>query len=172
MYAEISNNVIVQVVDDDAPITLGDGGDAIQYPGNWDKASLGLIKVVEPSYPDPAEYIVTGSTVELVDGVPTLVYQTTSATATSTTTAATSATLADAKTAQIAALTASCRATILTALADSSITDITSYRTACFAQLETLTAEVNAITDDSAAGIAAVQAIVWAAPAMTTSTGT
>ena len=48
------------------------------YPGNWDKPSVsGMVKVAETAKPDVTLNNVTGSHVELIDSVPTRVWDST-----------------------------------------------------------------------------------------------
>ena len=74
MYAEIIDGDLVQVVEDAAPITTADG---IQHSGNEPKGAIpNLVAVVDPGAPDPLAFLVTGTRVTLVDGVPTKGYST------------------------------------------------------------------------------------------------
>ena len=65
----ILNGNLDNPIEDTAQFTNARG---ITYPGIWDKSTLaGMVQVVETARPDPALNTVTGSTVILVNGVPT-----------------------------------------------------------------------------------------------------
>jgi hypothetical protein len=69
MWCEIISGAIVQTVQDTDPITTADG---MRYPSAWDKSTIpNLVAVVLAPPPDPAQFTITGSTVALVNGVPT-----------------------------------------------------------------------------------------------------
>lgn len=62
------------VIEDSAPWT--DPVTGTQYPGNWPKSSIsGFQSVVSTQPPDPSANAVTGCSVQLVNGVPTQVWQ-------------------------------------------------------------------------------------------------
>lgn len=51
------------------------GANGTRYPGNWDKSAVaGMVKAVETPMPDANLNIISGSAIQLVDGVPTRVW--------------------------------------------------------------------------------------------------
>lgn len=69
MWSEIVNGIIKQTVQDTDPIITSDGK---RYPAAWPKADIpNFLKVVPATQPDPTQFTITGSTVALVNGVPT-----------------------------------------------------------------------------------------------------
>ena len=73
LYAEIVNGVIRQTVSDGQPVRMADG---TQYPGNWPKSDIAGLTPVVMAAPPASDVTVTGSTVTLVNGVPTQELQT------------------------------------------------------------------------------------------------
>ena len=74
----IYNNDLTKPIADNASFNTPD----VKYPGNWDKSTVaGMIKVAETPRPDDALNAVTGSHVELVNGAPTRVWDSTPRTA-------------------------------------------------------------------------------------------
>ena len=71
-YSLVVNNSIILTVYDTDPVTV----DNTQYPANIDKSTIpGLVKVID-NIPDPTQYLITGSSITLVNNIPTKVYQT------------------------------------------------------------------------------------------------
>lgn len=68
----IYNGDLANPIADDAPFK---GSDGTKYPGNWDKSGVAKMeKVVETPKPDASLNVVTGHSIQLVDGVPTRVW--------------------------------------------------------------------------------------------------
>lgn len=75
MYSEVISGKILQTVSDNAPVTTQDG---TQYPGSYPKADIpNLVKVTDPGAPNPSLDTLNSTDYAMVNGAPTVVYNTT-----------------------------------------------------------------------------------------------
>lgn len=122
-FAEVVDGVLKQVVDAAAlSIVVTSSGE--QYPTGFPKEYIpNFVTVVDPGIPDPTKFTVTSSEVDMVSGVPTVVYTTAPYMAPDTT----AQNLAAVKTRQIVTLSQACRTTIISGFQSSALGQTYTY---------------------------------------------